>query len=380
MGRRSDTLRALIAAILTLAAGTAAQAHPFTPAQTANFNRIVARAMAQEHIAGLELGIGRKGKVLFAHGYGLRDRQRRLPVTAQTVFPIGSITKQFSSTAALLLTERGRLTLDAPVARYLPRAPHASEITVRELLDQTSGLPDYLENKPLLAAIFKGTAGPSSTASLVGLVRGMPLHFKPGTKYEYSNTNYALVGMLIARVSGMSYPQFVEQHIFDPLDLTSMQYLRTSIPAGDDAANGYNYQKGRFLVIPRESMDWANAAGALASTVTDLIHWDGAYFGNRILPARLVRVATTPPAHIPMVTSKDQKNNLGVGYAFGWARGYFDSRPVIWHNGGLPGARAMNLVYPRDGLEIEVLTNVTDASPEVIALRIARAIYQASTR
>ncbi len=275
----------------------------------------------------------------------------------------------------MLLVERGRLDLDSPVARYLPNAPHAKEVTVRELLDQTSGLPDYLENKPLLASIFAGRSGPHSAASLVALVAGMPLHFTPGTKYEYSNTNYAIAGMLVARISGMTYPQFLKQNVLMPLGLTSTQYLRSSVPAGNDVVRGYNYSKGHFDLIPRQSMDWGNSAGALASNVTDVVHWDGAFFGDRILSAKWVRAATTPPPHIVMLKSTDSKNNLGGGYAFGWVRGSAEGRPLIWHNGGVPGGRAMNLVFPQAGLEVVVLTNVTDASPEVIALRIARAIF-----
>ncbi len=357
-----------------------ARADPFTRTQKTAFDRIAAHAMATQHIVGLELGIGRNGKELFARGYGLRDRSRHLPVTAQTIFPIGSITKQFTSTAVLLLAARGRIALDAPVARYLPKAPHASQITVRELLDQTSGLPDYLENKALLKAVFAGTDGPHSTASLVALVDGMPLHFKPGTKFEYSNTNYALAGMIVARVSGMPYSRFLALNIFKPLQLTSTQYMQSSVPSGPNATRGYNYQKGRYTVIPRYSMDWGNSAGALASNVADLIEWDGAYFGDRILPARYVRVATMPPAGIIMAKSKDRSNNLGVGYAFGWARGFTEGRPVIWHNGGVPGGRAMNLVFPRDGTEIVVLTNATDATPEAIAIRIARVLFNTKSR
>src|SRR5579884_3449870 len=187
----------LLTAALFFAGACAAIGDPLTAQQTKQIDRIAALALAKQHLSGMEIGVGRNGKVLYAQGYGLRDRARRLPVTAQTIFPIGSITKQFTAACVMLLVSRGKVDLDARVSRYLPSAPHGREITVRELLDQTSGLADYLENKPLLGAIMNGTVVSRPISSFIALVDGKPLHFKPGTKYEYSNTNYALLGMLV---------------------------------------------------------------------------------------------------------------------------------------------------------------------------------------
>ena len=369
----------LLAASLFLTGFAASAASPLSPAQIKQIDLIANRALAKQHVSGMEIGVGRNGTLLYARGYGLRDRARRLRVTAQTVFPVGSITKQFTAAAVMMLVERGKVNLDASIARYLPAAPHGNRITVRELLNQTSGLPDYLEDKPLLAAIMAGTDGPHAIPSLVALVQNKPLHFKPGTKYEYSNTNYALAGMLVARVSGMPYGQFLRREIFAAQGLTSTQYLRTTVASGPDVSRGYNYAKGRFTLIPRFSMDWGNAAGAIASTAEDLVRWDHAFFTGAVIPLSAVRIATTPPAHIVMIVSKDPANDLGIGYAFGWVQARAEGRQMIWHNGGLPGARAMNATFPRDRLDIIVLTNATQASPEETALKIARVIYD-STR
>jgi CubicO group peptidase (beta-lactamase class C family) len=366
---------AAVALVCAFAACAAASASPLSQSQIRQIDAIAKRALSTQHLAGVEIGIGRNGKLLYANGYGLRDRARRLPVTAHTVFPIGSITKQFTAAAVMELVQRGKVDLNARVSRYIPSAPHGNEITVRQLLNQTSGLPDYLENKPLLASIMAGTVGSRSVASMVALVDGEPLHFRPGTKYEYSNTNYALAGLIAARASGMPYAQFLQRTIFTPQHLTQIQYLRTSVPAGQDVTRGYNYTKGRFVVLPPFSMDWANAAGALASDVDGLIRWDNAFFSGAVIPQSAVRVATTPPAGIVMLASKNRVNNIGLGYAFGWVQARAEGRRMIWHNGGLPGARTMNATFPRDGLEIVVLTNMTDARPEDIALQIARAIY-----
>lgn len=370
----------MLTATFFFAASLGATAGPLSDAQIKQIDDIAARALHKQHISGMEIAVGRNGRVLYARGYGLRNRARRLPVTSQTVFPIGSITKQFTATAVMLLVERGKVDLNAHVSRYLPSAPHGAEITVRELLNQTSGLPDYLEDKPLLTAIMAGTDGPHQVQSLVALVNGKPLNFKPGSKYEYSNTNYALAGLLVSRVSGMPYATFLKREIFAPQQLTSTQYLSTTVPSGTDVARGYNYVKGRFVQIAQFSMDWANAAGAIASNTADLIRWDHAYFSGAIIPLQAVRVATTPPPHIAMLASKNRTNNIGLGYAFGWVQARAEGRQMIWHNGGLPGARAMNATFPRDALEIVVLTNASQAAPEETALKIARVIYDLPQR
>ncbi|HLI95162.1 MAG TPA: serine hydrolase domain-containing protein, partial [Candidatus Baltobacteraceae bacterium] len=225
------------------------------------------------------------------------------------------------------------------------------------------------------ASIMSGSVQAQSVDTMVALVDGKPLHFRPGTKYEYSNTNYALAGMLIARVSGMPYAQFLQKTILGPQHLNEMQYLSMSVPTGNDATRGYNFTKGSFTLIPNFSMDWGNAAGALASDATDLIRWDNAYFSGNVIPLSAVRLATTPPAGIVMMASKNRVNNIGLGYAFGWVQARTEGRQMIWHNGGLPGARAMNATFPQDGLEIVVLTNATVAEPEDVALKIARVIY-----
>lgn len=371
-----NVMKSAVAALALLSASSVcASADPLSQTQIRRIDVIAAKALAAQHISGLEIGIGRRGSVLFSRGYGLRYRAQRLPVTAQTIFPIGSITKQFTAACVMQLVARGKVRLNARVSQYLPHAPHGNEITVRELLDQTSGLPDYLEDKPLLASIMGGTVGPRSVASLVALVDDKPLHFTPGTKYEYSNTNYALAGMLVAEAGGEPYGRYLQQKIFTPHAMAHTQYLRYSVPAGTDVARGYDFKKGEFVLLSRFSMDWGNAAGAIASDVGDLIRWDHAFFGGSVIPLDLVRTATTPPTGIVMVKSRNRANNIGIGYAFGWVQARTEGRRMIWHNGGLPGARAMNATFPSGDLDIVVLTNASDAQPEDIALQIARIIY-----
>ena len=371
-------LSAALAALVLLAGSPAAVlADALSPAQVAKIGTIVQTAMAQQHLVGVEVAVGRNGTTLFSKGYGLRDQAKNLPVTASTVFPIGSISKQFTAACVMLLVQQGKIDLDAKLATYLPNAPHASQISVREILNQTSGLPDYLENKPLITAIFGGTwTTHEPFAYYVNLIRGDPLKFKPGTKWEYSNTNYAIAGMLVEKVSGESYAAFLTQNIFSAQGLTSMQYLTWSIPAGNDVTRGYNYAKGAYTLVPRYDMTWGGAAGAIASDASDLVKWDGAFFGGKVLSQSNVEIATTPPHGITLgLHSGNTQSTIGEGYGFGWVTGHDEGRRIVWHNGGLIGARAMNAVFPDDGLEIVILTNATTADPEAISLRIARLLY-----
>jgi D-alanyl-D-alanine carboxypeptidase len=369
--------RSGIASLLTLAffvsAVAAAAAGPLSPGQLARIDAIAREAMTEQQICGLTIGVGRNGTLLFARGYGLRNRSPRQPATAGTAYDIGSITKQFTAAAVMLLVERHRIDLDATLSRYLPSVSHAGEITIRELLDQTSGLRDYLEDKALFATIRNSTVEPRPISYYVRLGASKPLLFRPGSKWAYSNTNYATLGLLIAKVSGVPYEQFVETNILEP-HLRKTRFLKTSLPAGNDASQGYDYVHKAFVRVKPLDMAWANAAGALSSTVTDLVTWDGLFFGGRILSAASVRIAITPSG-LPLIPSKDPANNFAGSYAFGWVAGKDESRPLVWHNGGTIGYRSMNLVFPSSGLEIIVLTNATEAKPESVALRISRMLF-----
>lgn len=377
MEQRAALAGRLAAAVVLafLSVASVAPAAGLSRGQIARIDAIVRRAIAQQHLTGVEIGVGRNGRTLFAQGYGLRDRAHHLAVTPNTVFAIGSISKSFTAAAVMLLVQSGRVRLDDTVARYLPDVPYARQITVRELLDQTSGLPDYLDDTALYHSILTSTVRPRSIAAYVAMVAHKPLLFRPGSKWAYSNTNYAVLGMLLEKITGEPYAQFLQQRIFSPLHMTSTQVMRSTPPVGTDVADGYTYAAGRYAPVAPQSMSWANAAGAIASDAHDLIAFDGALFGGDVVSPASLHAMLTPPANRPMVPKGSAMSALARGYGFAWVLGADESRQIEWHNGGLIGGRAMNAVWPADGLEIVVLTNVTTANPENVALEIARILY-----
>jgi D-alanyl-D-alanine carboxypeptidase len=360
--------------ILFAASAVPAKADPLSPAQQAKIDAIARRQLATQHIAGLTIGVGRKGTLLFARGYGLRDRSRKLPADAGTVYAIGSITKQFTAAAVMLLVQSHEVDTSAKLQRYLPTVRHGDQVTVRELLDQISGLQDYLVDKPLFTSIENGTVGYHPIAYYVNLGANLPLDFPPGSKWAYSNTNYAALGLLIERVAGEPYQRFLKNEILQSR-MPHTTYLRSSLPPGNDASQGYTFANGSFSLVKPYDMSWANAAGALASTVGDLVTWDGLFFGGRIIDQASLRIALTAPKNRPVLVSKDQRDNIAQSYASGWVHGEDEGRNLIWHNGGTIGYRTMNLVFPGDGLEVIVLTNATYGKPEPIALQVARMLY-----
>jgi CubicO group peptidase (beta-lactamase class C family) len=333
--------------------GTETSAPQLTNAQRVAIDRTVHEAMATQKIPGLAIEVAVGGRTLYARALGVRSLGK--PVDGTTVFPIGSITKQFTAACVVILAEEQRINLDSPVSRYIADAPHAREVTVRQLLDQTSGLPDYSAQSELQAAVGKNKLTHLRPQQLMAMIANKPLKFKPGTKFDYSNTNYVLAGMIVKSASGNDYEDFLKAHILRPLDMSATQYLRTSIAQGDDVARGYKLKSRRQTALPPFTMSWAGAAGALASDTHDLVKWDVAFFGGRVVSPSAVKEMTTP---------------VKSDYGYGWVVERVQGDSMIWHNGELPGAHAMNAFFPRSNMEIIVLTNLPEADPEGLAKRV----------
>ena len=283
------------------------------------------------------VAVAHDGKIVYSQGFGLADEEWGIPNAPDTKFRLGSITKQFTGMAILLLEQQGKLKVDDPVCKFLTTCPDAwKPLTLHHLLTHTSGvvnftsLPDYSELK-------KKRSKAEDTALVV---KDKPLEFDPGTKFKYSNTGYILLGAVIEKASGMTYAEFMQRNVFDPLGMkdTGVEDQRKLI---NKRAKGYVCSPtcGHADFI---DMSIPHAAGAMYSTVLDLVKWDEAIRAGKLL---------TPENHKRWVTPyKD-------GYAYGWAVKQTEGMLEVGHGGGIDGFATMIVRFPEKGVVAVAFTN-----------------------
>src|SRR5262245_22565807 len=296
--------------------------------------------------------VARGGDVLLSRGYGDANLEWDIPNTPSTKFRLGSITKQFTAASILLLAERGKLKLDDPLKQYMPDAPEKwDRITIFNLLTHTSGihnftaLPQYNALKAIDTPVLK----------TIGEVRDMPLDFYPGEKMIYSNSGYIVLGYVIEKVSGVGYEQFVQENIFTPLAMKDSGYdSNTAIIA--HRASGYMPSPKGPVNAGYIHMSIPHAAGALYSTTEDLLRWEQALFGGKIVSAESLRKMTTP-----------FKDNYALGVTVQTTNG----KTVIQHGGGIDGFNTFLAYYPDDKLTVVVLSNINGTAPGAIASKLA---------
>ena len=337
--------------------------------RTNGVDSTVQQAMQAGLVPGAQVGIVRNGKLIYNRAYGLAEVAAKRPVTLQTRFEIGSITKQITAAAILQLSEQGKLHLHDPLSRYVPQYPAAKEITIEQLLWQVSGLPDYLDEVPGAAKLV--ARKPGSLDAALALIKGLPLHFTPGTKWRYSNTNYLLLGAIVADVSHQPFEDYVRTQIFARAGMTRSAFVKDerSLP---DMAVGYHVKKnGAFVRGERIRDGWAGGAGAIVSTARDVARWDSAFFAGRIVSMADVRLATSPD-RLP--------SGASTHYGFGWGIGTFEGQPLIWHNGGDDGFTAQNDYFPALHEAFIVLTNAGNFMAGSIANRIFNTVHPAIAR
>lgn len=300
-------------------------------------------AVAQQGFTGTAL-VARDGKVLFAKGYGKANEEWDIPNTPQTKFRLGSITKQFTAAAIMLLQERGKLSVNDPVCKYFSACPAAwSEITVYHLLTHTGGLPNFTA----LPDYVPNMHAPVTNDSLLARFKDKPLEFKPGEKMNYSNSGYFALGVIIEKAGGESYESFLQKNIFEPLKMTNTGYDRHAYIL-KQRATGYSLRNGKRVNSVYLDMTQPGAAGALYATVEDLFWWNEALFNDKLLTAKSREAMTTA-----------FKNNYGLGLAMTQAH----NRPMVSHGGGINGFNTMLARFPAEKLTIVVLRNTDYGAP-----------------
>ena len=352
IGRRTSMICLFLALPVLAVAKEAAPSVP--PAIARQIDGDIQAFLRQHDVAGATIAIYDHGTPIYKHAYGLRSRAGQLPVRTDTPFEIGSITKQFTAAAILQLKEASKLDIDAPLATYLPDAPHASEVTLKQLLSHTSGLPDYLNGPEPDAELDRLATRPATYPQLVARVQGRPLEFPPGTRWSYSNTGYLLLGRVIEVVTGERYRDYLQRRILGPLGMRhTFTHADATRPTG--MAVGYRHVKGTLETAPDLHPDWSGAAGFLISTLDDLGRWDRGLQDGRVV---------APEDYRLMGSEVATSDGEGTGYGLGlFVDSAFD-QPRIGHTGGAQGFTTADEYFPSQGLRIVVLTNSGDKNPE----------------
>lgn len=314
--------------------------------------------------AGAAVGVVRNGRLVYAKGFGLRDVAAHKPVDAGTQFEIGSVSKQFTAAAILQLKEVKKLALDDALAKYLPSFPHARDVTLRQLLNQVSGMPDYFDVKGA-ETIF--SSAPGGIEKVAAYAKG-PLHFKPGTQWQYSNTNYYVLGRVIEIVSRRSYQAYVREQLFAPAGMSHSDFVSNESKLSDFATGYWRGpdQKGRTRPAPPILESWAGGAGAIVSTVGDVAAWDTALARGKIV---------TRDDYVLMSTPFRLSNGGSTAYGMGLGIDELDGHERVWHNGETNGAVAMNATYPRDDVAIIVVENSLGVDPKQIETAVFAAMF-----
>jgi len=340
-------------ALLLLAATTvAAQTSP-----DAAVDQYIRAEMQKRHIPGLALLVAREGKIVRAQGYGFSNLELQVPVKPETIFQSGSIGKQFTATAVMMLVEEGKVALDDPLTKYFPGAPPAwNQVTVRNLLSHTGGFGDYPDNFDFRRDYTED--------NLLKIVEGIPLAYPPGTKYDYSNLGFLTLGILIHRVSGEFYGDFLQERIFRPLGMTTTRVISEADIIPNRAA-GYRWVKGEW-----KNQEWVSptlnttADGALYFSVLDLAKWDAALYTEKLLKRSSLDQMWTVAKY------KDGAPNSSH-YGFGWFIVTINGHRVIEHGGQWQGFNSNISRYVDDKLTVVVLTNLDHCEPGEIAHGVA---------
>ena len=313
--------------------------------------------MQRQHIPGLSLLVVHRGKILTAEGFGLANVELQVPVKPETVFQSGSMGKQFTATAVMILVEQGKISLDDKLTKFFPNAPGTwTEVTVRELLSHTAGFGDY----PKKFNFRKDW----TEDELLKLVESIPLAYPPGTKWEYSNFGYLTLGILIHRVTGEFYGDFLQHKIFQPLGMTSTRIISEADIVPNRAA-GYRLVKGEL-----KNQEWVapmvntTADGSLYFSILDLAKWDAALYTDKLLKTSSLDLMWTP------VKLKNGQPNQGH-YGFGWFIDERNGHRCIHHDGSWQGFETAIDRYVDDQLTVVALTNLSGAEPGKITQHVA---------
>jgi D-alanyl-D-alanine carboxypeptidase len=359
---RRFAIGTLVIALCSLRARTQAQP-TLTPELREKIDKAAQEVLTQTGVPSASVAVVKDGTIAYLQAYGSARLDPKIPAQSEMRYSIGSISKQFTTASILLLQEEGKLSLDDKVAKYLPNLTRANEVTIRQLLSHTSGYQDYWPQDYVPPSMLQ----PITAEKIMDLWARKPLDFDPGTKWQYSNTNYVIAGVIIEKVSGMPLLQFLQERVFAPLGMKSVANIDQQ-KLGDTDATGYKrYALGPLRVAPKEGKGWLFAMGELAMPAGDLARWDLSIIEQKLLK---------PSSYSEFETEVRLKNGLGTQYGLGVDISTQSDRRALAHGGEVSGFTAENIVFPDDRAAVVVLTNqdAARASGE-IARRISAMLF-----
>ena len=300
-------------------------------------------------VPGASVIVIHDGRVILRRAFGMADLERHVAATPETDYRLASVSKQFTAMAIMLLVQDGKVGYDQPIRAILPELPAGTQaITIRHLLNHTSGVPDYEDLIPDSQMVQV-----SDRDVLALLARQDTLYFPPGSAYRYSNSGYVLLGLIVERVSGVSFPEFLRARIFGPLGMTGSVAHVAGVDTVPHRAYGYSPGSAGFTATDQSVTSATLGDGGIYTSVDDLVRWDQALYGNQLVDAATLQLAITPP------------------YSFGWFVDTYRNERRWRHTGETSGFRNAIQRFPDRRFTVIVLTNRNGGEPSGVAERIA---------
>ncbi len=313
-----------------------------SPTLNAELDEKISSALKASGAPSVSVAVVKDGQIAYAKAFGKANIGEDRPATVATRYAIGSVSKQFTAAAILLLAEQGKLSLNDKVAKYLPDLTRAREVTIRELLSHTSGYEDYAPQDYIIPEWTR----PITPREIMDRWAKKPLNFDPGTRWQYSNTNYVIAGQIFEKASGQPLVAFLREKIFGPLGMTTPGEITDHELT--DASAYTRYALGPPRLVAREGPGWMFAAGELAMTPSDVARWDMAFLEKKILSAR---------SYAEFTREVKLKNGKPTHYALGLELGDINGTPMVSHTGEVSGFLTSNAVFPTKGLAVVVCSN-----------------------
>ena len=353
-------LKVRTAGVLGLACALAGLALPCVaqsslPAATASQIDAAAKTVLEKSgVPSASVAVVRDGKVAYVKAYGMARLDPAMAADPSMQYSVGSVSKQFTAAAILFLVQEGKMTLDDPVAKFLPELTRANEVTVRQVLSMTSGYQDFWPEDYVMTSMMK----PTTPQQILDVWGKKPLDFDPGTQWQYSNTNYVIAGRIAEIVGGKPLIEQLQERIFRPLKMTGVFNSDASRLPANDPTGYYQHALGPLRPAPQEGMGWMFAAGELAMPASDLALWNISLMNRSLL---------APASYDAMFTEVKLKDGTGTGYGLGVDVGERNGHRFVAHSGEVSGFVSQNTVFPADKVAVTVLTN-EDASSAAAAL------------